>query len=427
MELCTVDFYFDGHISREVLNNYLSRAVTHCGIGEDNSLASSTFEDDIRMLKNEGAKFIGRASYVWDSTDDERHFRIAKKRADRAHEVDPEFILQACVFECIYQSFVSSVKVPAWVFEAFGLEVEDRYFSYENMLFENGRFINHWGKDTAVEDINRLESRLWIYYRACSYIRAGFEGIHFGQVHLIGAEDKGFRYFKEVIAMIRDYAKQHARRHYVLCDAHTHGISVDGVSLFDYNCFPIRLKEVIDSPMECICEQGYSDGLFSRSAAGVSPSGWAADSMPFIVEFDNFGRSRTRGVPDHKSHFAWGYDEITWFALLRDDARAEFLRYIDQWVNERYPEGWVQMPSRRIMTESIKRTYASTTLTANRLAELAPVEYITAVAKYEDSYDIYRWYYSANRPSDACPFGYGDEDVIRELFALRSSMEKTLE
>ncbi len=415
-----MDFKFDGYISREVLNNYLARAVTHCGIGEDNSIASSTFEDDLRMLKNEGAKFIGRASYVWSSTDDERHFKIAKERAARAHEVDPDFILQACVFECIEKAFVSSIKIPGWVFEAFGLESEERFFSYENMLFENGRYVNQWGMDSSVEDINRLESRLFIYYRACSYINAGFEGIHFGQVHLIGAEDEGFRRFKEVIGMVRDYAAKHARRHYVLCDAHTHGISVDGVSLFDYNAFPIRLKEVIDHPMECICEEGYLDSLFSRSAPGVSPSGWSADAMPFIVEFDNFGRNPLRGAPDHESYFTWGYDEITWFALLRDEARASFLRYLDEWVNSRYPEGWVQMPSRRIMTESIKRTYNSGTLKAERLAALAPKEYITAYAQYGDSYDIYRWYYSANRPSDDCPYGFGDEDVIRELFTLRN-------
>lgn len=30
-----MDFQFDGSISREVLNNYLSHAVTHTGIGQD--------------------------------------------------------------------------------------------------------------------------------------------------------------------------------------------------------------------------------------------------------------------------------------------------------------------------------------------------------------------------------------------------------
>jgi hypothetical protein len=33
----------------------------------------------------------------------------------------------------------------------------------------------------------------------------------------------------------------------------------------------------------------------------------------------------------------------------------------------------------------------------------------------DGSAKIDRLYYSANNPSDACPFGYGDEDVIAEL------------
>lgn len=30
---------------------------------------------------------------------------------------------------------------------------------------------------------------------------------------------------------------------------------------------------------------------------------------------------------------------------------------------------------------------------------------------------LWRSCYSANRKSDACPFGYGEEDVIKECFA----------
>ena len=62
-----MNYAFDGYISREVLNNYLSHAVTHTGLGMDCWSPSQTFEDDLRMLKNEGAK--------------------------RAHEVDPDFVL----------------------------------------------------------------------------------------------------------------------------------------------------------------------------------------------------------------------------------------------------------------------------------------------------------------------------------------------
>ena len=150
------NFKFDGSISREVLNSYLSRAVTHFGIGYDNDVYSDTFEDDLRMLKNEGAKFIGRAALVWHtSVPDSEGFAFAKKRIARGHEIDPEFIFQACVFECIYRPFVEQTPIPAYVFETFGLPAEERCFSFDAMKL-TGEPDNIWGMpQTAVPDITR--------------------------------------------------------------------------------------------------------------------------------------------------------------------------------------------------------------------------------------------------------------------------------
>lgn len=410
-----MDYTFDGSISREVLNNYLSHAVTHTGVGQDCYSPSQTFEDDLRMFRNEGAKFIGRAAFAWAETNEEEHFRVAKERAARAHEVDPEFILQACVFECIKKSFVDTVPVPPWVFEAFGLPVEKRCFSYDHMLNPEGRYVDHWQKDCSVQDITQLESRLWIYYRACAYIGAGYEGIHFGQVHLIGAADEGFRYWKQVLTMVREFAAIHARRHYVLCDAHTHGIEVDGEMLFDYNAWPIRLKELPDRPMECVAQEGYYDSIFGRSKGGKSPSGWTAESMPFIVEFDNFGCSDYKGMPMLDSYFSWGYDEITWFSMQTDEYRHQFLRYLWRWVRDRYPEGWVEMPSRRCLTEEFSFIWENPDI--EWLERVKKDEFLHYTVDEAGRAVIKRSYYSANRKSDACPFGYGDEDVIRECFA----------
>ena len=410
-----MDFHFDGAISRQVLNNYLSHAVTHTGIGQDCFSPSQTIGDDLRMLLSEGAKFIGRAAFAWSETNESEHFIVARERAEMAHRADPDLILQACVFECVTKAFIDTVPVPGWVFEAFGLPPEERLFSYDKMLNPNGLYVNHWHEGCSVQDITQLESRLWIYYRACSYIAAGYEGIHFGQVHLIGGADEGFRYWKQVTDMVRGFARMHGRRHYVLFDAHTHGIEVDGVMLFDYNAWPLRLKEVLDKPMECVLEEGYYDSIFGGSRGGKSPSGWTADAMPFIVELDNFGRSRFRGEPRHDSHFAWGYDEITWFSLQPDAARHAFLRYIWRWVNDRYPEGWVQMPSRRCLTEEIEFLWEQPD--AAWLDRVAKDEFLRYTLDSQGHAHIHRSYYSANRRSDACPFGYGDEDVIRECFS----------
>ena len=75
----TMNFTFDGNISREVLENYLSRSVTAAGLYE-----SKTLEDDLRAIREMGVKFLGRASGIWYMTmDDEEHFRLSKELADR--------------------------------------------------------------------------------------------------------------------------------------------------------------------------------------------------------------------------------------------------------------------------------------------------------------------------------------------------------
>ena len=403
----TFDFY--GSMPRNVLNSYLSRAVTHFGIGYDNLATSRTVEDDLRMLKREGAKFIGRAALIWSQSQPiEEHFRHCKARAELAHQVDPQFILQACVFECIGKEQVEAVPVPAYVFEAFGLEPEIRNFSYNAMLFPDGSWVNHWGKDASVEDITQLESRLWIYYLATAYIDAGYEGIHFGQVCLIGRDDPDFRYWREVILKIREYALAHGRRRYVLFDAHTLGDLRQNEELFDYNAFPIRLKDVPEGPQfECVCEEGYLDSMFNPK-----------DGLcrPFIVEFDNWGKRSPEelGKPHENDFHAWGYDEITWFTRLSPERRAKFLHYIWDWVNARYPEGWVQMPSRRCLVDTVEFVWEQPDLAW--LEQNAKDEFLTYTVDDRGAAQITRRYYSANTPSAACPFGMGDEDAITDIF-----------
>jgi len=52
-----LDYKFKGKISREVLENYLDRAITIQSL----LIGQGDFDDNLRMIKNIGAKFIGRA------------------------------------------------------------------------------------------------------------------------------------------------------------------------------------------------------------------------------------------------------------------------------------------------------------------------------------------------------------------------------
>jgi hypothetical protein len=153
-----------------------------------------------------------------------------------------------------------------------------------------------------------------------------------------------------MLTRVRAYARQHARRHFLVCDAHTPtgGYVEDGKLLFDFHSFPLRIVEVADQPHNGELKVGYTDAIFTKSKGGLTPSGWSCEHLPYVVEFDNFGRSRQPGQPS-KSPFTWGWDEITWFALTPENERNDWLRYAWKWVKDTDPNGHLQMPGSRVL------------------------------------------------------------------------------
>ena len=387
-------YYFDGSISREALENYLDRSVTAGYFlvpGTPERYEFPYREDDIRMLQNIGAKFIGRAIYRWSEESklgDPEFLLYAKNRIERMHKIDPEIIFQGCLFEHV-SGDVDNLKIPGWVFEAFNLPVEDRNFKVAEII----KRVNPSGetlmrsRDGGSPIINNLEAKMWFYFLAKSYIDIGCEAFHLGQVGIIGRDDPDKKHYSEFITMIRDYAKKHARRHYILLDGHIHsGFIKDGVSLLDFNSCPLRIKEVEGKPLEGMLEVGYSNSLFTKSLGAISPSGWVAESMPYLVEFDNFGvRSQPPvGVANLKDIYCWGYDEITWLSVQTEEYRNQWLRYAFDWVRKTDPNGHLQM----CVTRMISGPTAEKTLRS----------------------------YFANTKSDACPVGFSQEETIKDIW-----------
>ena len=251
------------------------------------------------------------------------------------------------------------------------------------MLNRDGKLVRHWGR-SSVPDISQLETQLWFAYLAGAYIELGCEAIHLGQVGLIGMNDPTLTSWSKVVEHIRQIAKRKARRHMVLLDAHvpSGGMIVDGRSLLDFNSFPLRIKSTVEHPQQAALEVGHLDSLFGRSKGCISPSGWKCDSLPYLVEFDNFGRSRNPNVADVRSIFVWGWDEISWLSLQSEDYRNDWLRYAHQWVHTHDANGHLQMPVNR-MISCPNETGGN---------------------------------YRANLRSEACPVGYSQEETIKELF-----------
>ena len=385
-------YHFDTVISRAVLDNYLSRSISMEGLLN----GRGDFDDNIRMLDHTGAKFIGRSICLWGGEAQLlTNFARAKTEVPRVLADDHDRILEACIFE-IVTAQVEQVPVPAWAFSALGMPAERRNFRYSDMCYPDGRFRDQWGKNTAVPDVSRPETRLWFYFLAASYIDLGFEAIHYGQVELMNKNDPDLVYWSQVFALARQYAHTHARRHMLLCDAHTPGggLLKDGRLLLDFHAFPLRIKEVPDSPQTAILELGFSDGLYRRSKGGITPSGWSCQSLPYLVEFDNYGVSSAPGQAG-QGHggfdWIWGYDEITWFAHHDLRYRSDWLRYAWDWVQRVDTNGHLEMPGSRTMTSPL---------------------------------DHRRWYY-ANDPGPAVPEGSGDEEAILTVWSALPSVRRS--
>lgn len=134
-----------------------------------------------------------------------RYLKTAKPYAEALHQADPDIILQAAEFEIVTKD-IASVAVPQRVLVEFGQMGTNRNFNYEDMLYANGHFVNHWSDGSSVPDMSRLETRMWFYYLATSYVDVGIEAIHFGQVGLMDNNDLGHAGWLDMLSRVRAYA-----------------------------------------------------------------------------------------------------------------------------------------------------------------------------------------------------------------------------
>lgn len=358
-------YYFNGKISEEVLNNYLSRAVTMSEfLTVDPFCNDGVYPDkeaDIEFIHNTGAKFIGRSIYRWGDEavlNEPEFWEGARNLIDKVHDFDPDVIFQAGVFEAVYKE-VEKIEIPEWTFKALGLPVEKRHFQYGNMLFKDGKFVDLWGPGGSVPDIKQVETQLWFMFLIGSYVEIGIESIHLGQVMLIGADDTGWTVWGSFLDKVRSYVNTKARRNFVMFDAHagSKGMMIGENSLLDFNAFPLRIKEIPEEPMKGMLELGHLDAIYRKSPGCITPSGWRCASLPYLVEFDNFGISDHPGEANINDHYIWGYDEISWLYQLDETYRKEWIRYAFDWLKENDPAGHLEMPGARVVSLSDRSSF----------------------------------------------------------------------
>jgi len=380
-----------GVISYKVLRNYLSRAITEAEYLSSPGLTSNGYygtEDDERMLLNVGAKFIGRALYTWNGEqkfNNPQWLSNAKAKIDKIHAKDPDVIFQAAMFETVSKAGIEQVKIPSWVFEAFGKTPENRNFVYADIMDEKETYKDQWGAGTCVPDMSREEAQMWFYFMAVKYMETGIEALHMGQVNLMcsmGDQQNKYAGWRKMQGLIREAAKTKARRGIVLMDAHCQGIAVDGQHLFDFASYPLRLKEITTKPLEATLRKGYLDSILGKTISGKTPSGWSASRLPYILEFDNWGCEHQGVAKD--DCYVWGYDEISWIGIVSEDYAKTFVKTCVDYMTENDPVGYIQMPGLRLAVAADGKT----------------------------SFNPYR----CNTKSAACPTGRNLEETIKELW-----------
>lgn len=242
---------------------------------------------------------------------------------------------------------------------------------------------------------------MWFFYRATRYIDCGYEALHMGQVHLYTANDRGMRKTWELFGMIRQYATEHARRHKVLLDAHTHGINIRGKLLFDYHAMPVSRVALLEDEGTrlVLVREGFSVG-------GENVNGFSGDAMPYLLEFDNWGgkvRHMTEGMT--RAELArtdwWGYDQIGWFANQPKKERDRFLHYTWRWTQVNNPNAYFLLPFRRMLSDAA----------------------VTMRRADNEQLDTQR-FYQMNDPSPGCPMGFGQENAAEACWKEGDSLRK---
>ena len=333
------DFHFDSTISKKVLENYLNRSIhytelLHYDINAAVDRHGGNPRDNIRAILNMGAKYIGRSIMMWGSEEDLSQYTPwlanAKLMIDTMHSVDPDIIFEAAEFEII-DTQLGILAIPASVFQTFGQPVVTRNFNYNAMLYDGGKMVNNWGNGASVPDMSKLETRMFYYFLACNYIDIGVEAFHFGQVGLMTQADPGYTNWIDLMTKVRAYGKQHARRHIVLCNAHTAGGNyvVNGKTIFDVNAFPMRIEQLGDTCCKAQLQVGYSDALYGKSLGGITQADGPARICRGLLSLIISGaKLRASRAPEQSSSGAMTRSRGSPFARRRTAVRGYVTRRI---------------------------------------------------------------------------------------------------
>jgi len=319
--------------------------------------------EDIALLTELNIAYVRRVAHLWG---EETKMLIGNDYYNAARQTVIDInqsydcaglrrpIIQAAILEHI-TSAVNFIPIPSYVISTFS---DDDDFNQElysgDVNFNSVRIAHPDGIGTP--DINKIETRMWFYYLATTYIDFGYKALHMGNISIMLRNDIGNRKTNSLFEKIRAYAKQN--NSIVIIDAHTSEdiyLDNDGYTLLlDFNSAPIRPIETYSNVIGAACSDDYKTeiikeqgDLYNKSTGGLSPQGCQYSETPYFVEFDHHTVHCGPLGENHSGTWCvWGYDEVNYYYQLSDDCKLSFIEYAYPKVREIDDRGFLQMPGR---------------------------------------------------------------------------------
>lgn len=252
------------------------------------------------------------------------------------------------------------IRIPSYVIAAFSNDPDfnPAIYNVNNPPFFNPVHITSNGAVAGTPDIDKIETRMWVYYCATTYIDLGYKTFSMDLVcwslsdlHSDPTHEKTYR----LLNMIRSYAQQ-AGSFVVFCGLH--GYTYNGTTLFDYEGGPLWPDETTTSlTTACngylntkIVDDSIAVPLHTISSGTMPLLGCYVDRIPFMMDVEfHTSNCGTPGVASPSDRTcSWGYDETTWFATLGEQCKSDYINYWYTLARSYYYRGFFIMPGRKL-------------------------------------------------------------------------------
>jgi hypothetical protein len=386
--------------------------------------------DMLRLVENTGTLFVTEAASHWGAWDWPVHMNRCSLTVRDLKLINSNIVVQASLNEFVDKNTAEAIgKIPYWVFDAFGLNVEDRKFDIYKMMFSDWSTNNsHWFSyagmngslpNAIVPDISQLETKLWFYYQSVKFIDMGCESIQFSQVSLMNNDSNDPTHWKSLFIKLKTYADIKPNIRFLILTGHTEGMKDNnGNLIFDCHSGPVRPSELGTNLnvnggscniTATSCNWGGKSGkIYTESLGGKTWSGWSCTSLPAYVFLDNYGNNgneSTWGQPMGGTCNMYHFDEISWFALQEKSYRDTWLKYAYYKVKCINNSIYFSLPVKRDLS------YKSYWYPAPYLANNSNYTFLPSPNTINNIPNGL-----VDRNTIQLYAGYGQEDIIKELF-----------